>query len=452
MLLVFIERKMCHNPFVVYVEVQKRIGALKTTIPHVTKNLIRSNDPNWQVLLLQPCGGNIGVVIGDRNSRSQDVSQKMVVSTFKTHGQSRSFDMSSFHEALGNDESNFIEVGDRSALETAFGNALRNQKSMKDKTLVFTLSPGKLIFLGKGYNTTQLDRKGLLSRGDDYLKNKGIRTFFVPNLQPSYFQQFTDKLQSLGFENLNAKTPDSYTVVHLDVRKGNKDVHYSVRLAVDSELNSYANNSDDPRLSQERKNAIDKILSCETIGEVFPGVKKEKLKINFFMQSKLLHPDKNLHEGATDAFKVLQDAHEKLAKGDPPTAKVLAVEARSKKSSSSKNAKPPKVIKIRTDKIRLCTLTTVSERNLDVRATLVGFDEDKENLSQEVKDILNRCWDQRDEHGNLPMTTGTLNIQSIKQATEVHDWFKEIQVSYLFRFYNSFLHFFWRQDFLEAGF
>ena len=357
---------------------QRRIGALKTPIPIVTKNLLVSRDPNWNCLSLQPFNANIGVVVGYRSSRSQEA---LAVADFSSNEQAKSFDMSNIHEALTDtNTSDFIEF-DRNEIESAFNEALQNQNLIRNKSLVLTLCPGKLIFLRKGHNPcTKLRRGGLLSEGKRYLKRERVSTFFAPNMRPDYFYKFSEKLRRQGFENLNANSPDSYSIVHSEVKEGNNNVPYIVRMASES----------------GQENAVDKILSCKTIGEVFPRVEKSKLKINFFKWSKLLQTDLNLYDGVQDALKILQDAYEKLEKGASPTTPVFSLGSQSQTSNNLENVQiSPKVIKIRKDKVRLCTLTTLSEKKLDVRATLSVFEEDEENLPEEVENSLKKCWNAR---------------------------------------------------------
>jgi DnaJ-class molecular chaperone len=58
-----------------------------------------------------------------------------------------------------------------------------------------------------------------------------------------------------------------------------------------------------------------------------------------------VHPDKNSHPGATEAFKRLKDAYQRLAKGEEKTAAVLAVSVPAQKKDPEK---PPKVISVKT--------------------------------------------------------------------------------------------------------
>ena len=57
-----------------------------------------------------------------------------------------------------------------------------------------------------------------------------------------------------------------------------------------------------------------------------------------------MHPDKNSHPGATEAFKRLKDAYERLTNGEPGTASVLAI------GQPTAGRKPPRVISVKIHK------------------------------------------------------------------------------------------------------
>merc|ERR1712226_581361 len=371
------------------------------------------------------------VVVGKRQSRNTDYSEHFVVSEFYQKRRSGAFNFSSMADCLPkNSDKCYASSCEKTEVLLAFEKALDNGNVASKKSLRFTVSPGKMVFIGRsGYGNIQLSKQELLADSDIYLRQMKLKSFYVPNLKPDNYEILRRKLEKLGFEDINAQNPDSYTVVHMDVNRNSESVHYSVTIAVDKELNSHQQASDDFRLSAEKKTAIDKVLGAKSIGEVFPGVEQSKLKMSYLKQTRLLHPDKNLHAGAADAFKVLKDAYEKLTDGSRPSEPVIRVESSiSFGSSGSRDSKPPKVIEVRSNKLRLCTLTTVGDNDFDLRGSLVGFEEEDVNLSNEVRDIVNKCWDERGASGKLPMSSGgSLFIQSVKQAVEIHNWFKEIQ-------------------------
>merc|ERR1712226_1804056 len=312
------------------------------------------------------------VVVGKRQSRNTDYSEHFVVSEFYQKRRSGAFNFSSMADCLPkNSDKCYASSCEKTEVLLAFEKALDNGNVASKKSLRFTVSPGKMVFIGRsGYGNIQLSKQELLTDSDIYLRQMKLKSFYVPNLKPDSYEILRRKLEKLGFEDINAQNPDSYTVVHMDVNRNSESVHYSVTIAVDKELNSHQQASDDFRLSAEKKTAIDKVLGAKNIGEVFPGVEQ----------------------------------------------------------SGSRDSKPPKVIEVRSNKLRLCTLTTVGDNDFDLRGSLVGFEEEDVNLSNEVRDIVNKCWDERGASGKLPMGSGgSLFIQSVKQAVEIHNWFKEIQ-------------------------
>ena len=94
------------------------------------------------------------------------------------------------------------------------------------------------------------------------------------------------------------------------------------------------------RLTLEKKEAIAYVLNAKTVEEVFQfGIAKtSNIKVLFKKMSMLVHPDKNLHLNATEAFKVVNHAYKELRDRNPRAAALkisnLATES---------NKKPPKV-------------------------------------------------------------------------------------------------------------
>jgi hypothetical protein len=60
-----------------------------------------------------------------------------------------------------------------------------------------------------------------------------------------------------------------------------------------------------------------------------------------------VHPDRNLHPGAAEAFRKLTDTYEKLAKGKAKNSRALSVKGPTEKGASEK--KLPKIISVKTN-------------------------------------------------------------------------------------------------------
>jgi hypothetical protein len=60
-----------------------------------------------------------------------------------------------------------------------------------------------------------------------------------------------------------------------------------------------------------------------------------------------VHPDKNSHPGASEAMKRLNNAFQRLEKGEPRTRPVVAVAIPQQRKEAEK---PPKVISVKTHK------------------------------------------------------------------------------------------------------
>ena len=88
----------------------------------------------------------------------------------------------------------------------------------------------------------------------------------------------------------------------------------------------------------------------------------KSLKVTYHKLCLKVHPDQNSHPGATEVFKRLQDSYEKHLIGKPKGTPPLNVE--STENKASKGQRPPKVVSVKTKKIRICTVTTLSAKDL----------------------------------------------------------------------------------------
>ena len=409
--------------------VQQRIEAYMMKVPEVARTFIDVNDRSLDTIVLVPFGSerNESVIVGDRSSTS---NKKYIISSF-THGSlSDTFDVSIQDNPKV--KPIFMEFMEKN-ISMSFQEALDNHTATANEMLKFHISPGKIIFIGSMQgNTYQLLRSKVTgANGAEYMKKQRIKTFFSPNLHSKYIKLINKRLVDLEFENLNEGSPETYTTVHLNV--GPKQTPFSVVLALDKNLETPKEATDDPRLSDAKKNAIRKILDANTIGDVMGISNCDNFKMQYRRLTLNVHPDKNLLPGATEAFKKLNDANEKLTAGEPLNSKSLLVENNVNKDSTEDSKKlPPKVVKVKTKKIRMCVVTTLSAKDLDVRGTLIGYEEDKENLSDHVREAMNLCWDQRDSSGKIPTSEGKhqIHIRSIKQVLEAYQWAKEIPYAY----------------------
>ena len=305
----------------------------------------------------------------------------------------------------------WVEYSER-ALAKALEKGLDIAKKGKEaNTIEFNISPGKLIILGGNIPARSLeispDSQGVIS--SDQLKKLGVTSSFNPLLDPSVSADITKGLQREGFVCLNINNPEKFTIVHLQA--GPKRVHFSVTLALDDNLEELTAEVDS-RLDDHKKKAMEKVLQAKTIGEVLDG--NLNTKIAFRKLSLLIHPDKNSHPGATEAFKKLNHACEEINRGKWPDCPALQVH----QSKTSSPEKPPKVVSVKTKKRKISNITFFSGQLLDIRASITVFEEDIEKLTDHVKDVLNSSWESRDKEGGILTPGGDtgLYIQMIKQV------------------------------------
>ena len=406
--------------------VQQRIEAYMMMVPEVGRTFIDVKDRSLDTIVLVPFGSekNESVI------PSSTSNNMYTISSFTRSSLSDAFDISIQDNPKA--KPIFMEFTEKN-ISMSFQEALDNHKATANEKLRFHMSPGKSIFVGHmKCNTYQLLRSKVTgANGAEYMNEQRIKTFFTPDLHSKYINLVNKRIVDLEFENLNEWSPETYTTVHLNV--GPKQIRFSVVLALDKNLETPKEATDDPRLCNAKKNAIRKILDAATIGDVMGISNYDKLKTVYLRMSFTVHPDQNLHPGATEAFKKLNDAYEKLTAGEPLNSKSLLVENNAHKDATEDSKKlPPKVVSVKANKIRMCVATTLSAKDLDVRGTLIGYEEDKENLSDHVREAMNLCWDKRDSSGKIPTPEGKhqIHIRSIKQVLEVNDWVKEIPYAY----------------------
>ena len=405
----------------VYAEVQKRVDFCVSAFPKVVKMFIDEEDRSCDTINLRLFGCDESVVHGDKNSRY------LVISSFKKSSLADALENMNLKSNPGTSKSepDYMELEEED-ISKAFQEGLNNHKSSSEGVLDFHVSPGKVLF--KGDPVSNLSRSKLTGKDSKtYFKQKGLRPFFTPNVNQNYIDILNKQLHKLNFENLNQDCAEKFTTVHLSVLKGTELTHFSVILAIDENLQQFKVAAQDPRLGKEKKAAIERIMDAKTIGEVldFSASSAASLKQKYYKLTLSVHPDKNSHPGANEAFKKLGDAFEKLKSGkfrNFPALEVTMPPVEEEKI-------PPKVVKVRTNKIRLCVVTTLSDKKLDFRGTLVGFEDDKEQLTGVIRNVVNSCWEQRDDQGKIASEYHDIHVESIKQVLEMHKWIKEIPLN-----------------------
>ena len=322
---------------------------------------------------------------------------------------------------------NFTELSETD-FSQAFATALQKVEKYPKRKLGFKIRPGKLLFVGPKEIDLGLDRKQLCSKESGaYLAKNELKTFFTPNLNPEVYDQVIENLLDLGFDDISDNiTKTSATVFFSPIDK--KQCCLSVRIADEKRAENPGNDdsSTDPKLSPEKREIVQQILSAKTIGEVFPNVDKNKLKVEHFKRKKLVNPDNNSHKNAKEAFAILNDAFEKLLNGEPNSAPCLVVEKPEQKAEPS-----AKITKVKTNRNRLCLITSLSDKEFDWRVTLVSCDiETEASLSPHTRKVAYECWEQRDKSGFLPKvpegSEEVIEPTCMKELIEVTTWAKEI--------------------------
>ena len=152
-------------------------------------------------------------------------------------------------------------------------------------------------------------------------------------------------------------------------------------------------------------------------------------KIAYHTLSRMLHPDKNLHKGATEAFKILQDANDKLMKKEPLSRETLEIKEFFDQSTTAPSiAKPPKVISVQTKKKLISRITTLSGKQMDFRAKLSTASNTPDALSEHIKKVLNNCWEKREKNGDIPVPDeDVMKLSCLKQIKSSFHWLKELR-------------------------
>ena len=304
--------------------------------------------------------------------------------------------------------------------------AFKKMNEEERKTFDFNVSPGKFTFVSnneRGRKYIIPDKNGNV--GKESFKAKNIAPMYSNALKRNIYPEVTRNLQLLGFSNLNEGSPEQFTIVHL--LAGENQERFSVVLALDENLEELSEKSDQ-RMSKEKKKAIEDVFKARTIHEVM-GNTHLYPKIAFHKLSLLLHPDKNSHPGATDAFKKLQHSYQEMSSGKSNSTKSLDI---GNVPQPKTDIKPPKVITVKVQKRKVANITFFSSRILDMRVALTTFREDPTRLTNHIRDVLNECWDKRDPEGGIltPEGRSGIFIQCLKQVTAGHIWVKPIETEY----------------------
>ena len=117
------------------------------------------------------------------------------------------------------------------------------------------------------------------------------------------------------------KDLEQFTIVHLIA--GDQQEQFTVALALDEKLEEVVQTIDQ-RINEEKKTDVENVYKAKTIQEVM-GKNNLNPQISFHKLSLLLHPDKNSRPGATEAFKKLQHAYEKISAGEKAGTRALDI-------------------------------------------------------------------------------------------------------------------------------
>ena len=330
-----------------------------------------------------------------------------------------SFEHSYSHSSIVTKTGISYQKFSRDAVKKAFEDSLRSINFSTVTNLEFNISPGKLVFIGTGGS----DLKKIYLAKSGCVEVDDLKPVYITFLNPSLRDNMLTFMKTNGFTNISEDAPKAFTNVHFYV--GKERAIFSAKLALDENLKEFKDEKSDKRFSEDKKKAIERVFQAPTVGEVLAGTGSSILI--YHRLTMLLHPDKNSHPGATKAFKKLRHAFEVISAGKSKATHALEIKSLEAESSS----KPPKVLGVKTDKIKICTVTTFSDATLDLRASLVTYADDHYGLSQHVINTLNECWEKRDSEGgiSLPDRKTGIYIKCIKQVNTRHIWVKEIAMS-----------------------
>ena len=326
----------------------------------------------------------------------------------------------------GNDQKYYWMQLNKEALTDTLNTSLKKMSAKEQRSFDLNVTPGKFAFIcNKGRERQEIipDRLGNISK--QAFKSNSIQPVYSNALHRGIYETITRNLKFQGFSNLNEGSPEQFTIVHLIA--GDQQEQFTVALALDENLEE-VDQTCDQRISEEKKKAVENVYKAKTIQEVM-GKNNLNPKISFHKLSLLLHPDKNSHPGATEAFKKLQHAYEKIKAGERFGTRALDI---GDPPQPKKTIIPPKVISVKTKKKRVANITFFTAGILDTRVSLTTFQEDPNTLTSHIKDVLNQCWEKRDAEGGIPTPDGTSGIfmKCLKQVTAGHIWVKPIETEY----------------------
>ena len=410
----------CQN---VIEEVKKRIGAVK--------RIVQNDDVSLNNVKLKPYNDNENEIVVTTELNLNQSPQLYLVSEFSLD----EFQPTDRYKSVtgpGN-ASAFLESTNTEGIKTAFRAGLESNQNSGAGRLSFTVSPGKIVFSRTTSENSEnsepptLRRDVLTSRHcGSYMRRLNLEPFFTKQLTLPHFDLISRRLESLGFHLLTSYD-EGFPVVYLDVPpRDPKTVQFTATLALDENLKVFKTSANDPRMSEEKKEAVENILKANTIGELFAD--RTNVKIEFRKKSIPIAATTNAHQGVENALEILKDAKVKTLNGDPPTTPVIAVEVIKGADSMAANGPPlPKVVKLRTKPPQICTLTTMSEKRVDVGARLKYYGKDQENLSKEVQQALEEHCDRLKEplsskSGSIQITSGKIEEIKISSVMKISAW------------------------------
>ena len=427
------DRNVCQT---VIEEVKKRIGAVKT--------VVQNDDKRLKGVQLRPYKNDEEIVVVPKwnfNQSSQGARKLYLVSGFSVN-----FPPTDTYTSVpgpGN-ASFFLESTNAEGIKAAFEAGLTSNQNSGTGRLGFKVNPGKIYFkrptgksepLFKGSLTLQRDLLTSKKCGS-HMRSLDLRPKFTKQLTLPHFDLISRRLESLGFDLLTSYD-EGFPVVYLDVTPRvtpcvtpRKTVHqFTATLALDENLKVFKTSANDPRMSEEKKEAVENILKANTIGELFAD--RTNAEIEFRKKSILIAATTNAHQGVENALEVLKDAKVKTLNGDPPTTPVIG-------HGELSTTSLPKVVKLRTKPLQICTLTTMSEKPVDVSARLITYGKDQENLFEEVRQALEEHSDRLKEplsskSGSIQMTSGKIEemeISSVMKTSALKIYAKKVTVGH----------------------
>ena len=337
----------------------------------------------------------------------------------------------------------YFDFEDHNSLETQiqFGVDDENERFLRRRTLSVEFAAGKMIFekISMAESATfWFDPNHLKLYSEPYLRLRNLKNKFFQKLQISHFADVFFALSNLGFQILNPNSPEeSYnvSVVYQVKTEGQKDLRYQflVDLALDENLDRPQNSATDPRKTHEKKEAVRKVLSAKTVGDIFENLTENqkfngKSVMEYLKLKYLLEPENNICPGAERAYECLDQVFNKLKCGE--YIKSTPIEFSSQgNSQAGREDQLPLVIRVCTTTWPYVSFATISDCFFDVNASILGTETDELDLASQIRHELNKHWLKSDEFLTLTMPRGSLNVNCVrKQIFDFYHFVKMVKI------------------------